>query len=128
MEKEFKVTVKVTGAKETFPSGSEVCSVVGLLSDGMRVPIMSAEGVRYYVDVDPILSTRNNTAYLSPKIDVRVSDPTILSGEGAGNPLILMSAERSIDWNAPKEMKIMESKGLTISLLLEVVETESGEE
>lgn len=128
VEKEFKVTVNVLGAGEAKLSGSRTCSVTSALSEGVRVPIMSAEGVRYYVDVKPVVKTRNSTDYLAPKVNIRVSDPTILSGVGAGIPLLLVNAERAIDWEDPKELTILESKELTMSVSLEAVETEESEE
>ena len=128
VEKEFKVTVTVSGTEERISNDPGTYSVTSSLSEGVRVPIMSAEGVRYYVDVKPVVKTRNSTDYLAPKVNIRVSDPTILSGEGAGTPLLLVNAERSIDWEDPKELTIVESKELTMSVLLEAVESEEPEE
>ena len=128
VEKEFKVAVKFSGAEEKASRGFKTYLVIGMLSEGVRVPIISADGVRYYVDVKPVFLTRNSAINLTPKVSVRLSDPTILSGEGAGTPLLLVNVERSIDWADPKELTILESKELTMSVLLEAVESDEEEE
>ncbi|MDE0825231.1 MAG: hypothetical protein OSA48_00310 [Akkermansiaceae bacterium] len=119
VDRDFKVTVDVASKKGT---GSFV--VVGSLSDGaIRVPIVLGEGVDYVVEVLAPTYKRNSATVLKPAVEVRVLNPEklVTKGEEGTEPLALLTCQRSVDWESPGVLTILESENLTISLTLEPV-------